>query len=322
MTTPAQPSSPGPRLVHIVDEVPELAGVQALPMIVSLEGFLDAGNAGAHACSHLVGQGAFSEGGGAVVATFDVDQLHDYRARRPPMTFARDHYEEYDAPRLVVRLLRDTGGSPYLLLHGSEPDIRWEAFCRGVLEVVERFGVALVVSMGSVPMAVPHTRPIAITHHANNPGLLTGSSPWRGELRIPSSAQALLELRLGEWGHDAQGFVAHVPHYLAQLDYPRASVALLEEVELAARLTIDLTELREQAEEREEEINRYLASNEEVRDVVVALEQQYDTFARAEEEGSSLLAEDEPLPTGEEIGRQFEQFLAGLEGPEESGGGQ
>ena len=220
------------------------------------------------------------------------------------------------------RLLHDHGGTPYLLLQGPEPDIRWEAFCRAVLEVVERFRVQLVVSVGSVPMAVPHTRPIAITHHANNADLQTGTSPWRGELRVPSSAQALLEVRLGEWGHDAQGFVAHVPHYLAQLDYPRASQALLEQVELAARLTIDLSELGELAEEREEEIGRYLSANDEVQDVVTALEQQYDTFARAEEEGSSLLAEDEPLPTGEEIGRQFEQFLAGLEGPEETGGGR
>lgn len=321
MTSPAQPTGPSPRVVHIVDEVPELEGVRALPMIVALEGFLDAGTAGALACRHLVRTGAGSpEGGGVVVATFDVDQLHDYRARRPPMTFARDHYEGYEAPRLVVRLLNDTGGSPYLLLHGSEPDIRWEAFCRAVLEVVERFEVALVVSIGSVPMAVPHTRPIAITHHANNPELLKGTSPWRGELRVPSSAQALLEVRLGEWGHDAQGFVAHVPHYLAQLEYPPASIALLEQVELAARLTIDLTALRELADEREEEIGRYLAANAEVAEVVSALEQQYDTFARAEEEGSSLLASDEPLPTGEEIGQQFEQFLAGLEHPDETGG--
>lgn len=315
--------SPGflPRLVHIVDDVPELADVTGLPMVVALDGFLDAGSAGARACRHLVRVGAGApEGGGVVVATFDVDQLHDYRARRPPMTFARDHYEGYEAPRLVVRLLHDTGGAPYLLLHGPEPDIRWEAFCRAVLEVVERFEVALVVSIGSVPMAVPHTRPIAITHHANNPDLLTDTSPWRGELRVPSSAQALLEVRLGEWGHDAQGFVAHVPHYLAQLDYPRASQALLEQVELAARLTIDLSDLGVLAEEREDEIARYLAANDEVRDVVTALEQQYDTFARAEEEGSSLLAEEEPLPTGEEIGQQFEQFLAGLEGPDETGG--
>lgn len=315
--TNAQP----PRLVHIVDDVPELDDVRGLPMVIALDGFLDAGSAAALACRQLVALGGpDGRRDGVVVATFDVDQLHDYRARRPPISFARDHYESYDAPRLVVRLLHDTGGTPYLLLHGPEPDTRWEGFCRAVREVIERFGVHLTVAMGSVPMAVPHTRPIAITHHANNSDLLTGTSPWRGELRVPGSAQALLELRLGEWGHDAQGFVAHVPHYLAQLDYPGASLALLEQVELAARLTVDRSELAAEADEREAEIARYLAANEEVADVVTALEQQYDTFARAEESGSSLLAQDEPLPSGEEIGQQFEQFLAGLDGPDDGQG--
>ena len=300
------------RLVHIVDDVPELEGLTELAMVLVLDGFLDAGNAAAIAARHLVDQA----GGGRVVATFEVDEFHDYRARRPAMSFVRDHYEAYDAPRLVVRLLHDTGGTPYLLLQGPEPDNRWEAFARAVREVVERFGVTRVVSMGSVPMAVPHTRPIAVTHHANDPDLLIGESAWRGELRIPSSAQALLEVRLGEWGHAAMGFVAHIPHYLAQLDYPKASAALLEQVEKAGRLTVDLSDLLVEAEEREGEIGRYLAANEEVNDVVVALERQYDAFERAEESGSSLLAEDQPLPTGEEIGQQFEQFLAGLDGPD------
>lgn len=300
-----------PPLVHIVDEVPELEGVERLPMVLALDGFLDAGSAAARAAQHLVD---LSEA--RIVATFDVDQFHDYRARRPPMSFVRDHYEAYDAPRLVVRLVRDTGGSPYLLLQGPEPDNRWEAFARAVCRVVERFGVTRVVAMGSVPMAVPHTRPIAITHHANNPELLTGESPWRGELRIPSSAQALLEVRLGEWGHDAMGFVAHIPHYLAQLEYPAASISLLEHVERAAWLTVDLSGLRAEAEDREAEIARYLSANEEVGQVVTALEQQYDAFERAETEGTSLLAENQPLPTGDEIGQQFEQFLAGLDGPD------
>jgi hypothetical protein len=305
------------RLVHIVDEVPGLddGDHSALTMVLVLDGFLDAGNAAARAARHLVDQ---SDGqGGPVVATFDVDELHDYRARRPAMSFVRDHYESYDAPRLVVRLLRDAGGTPYLLLHGPEPDTRWEAFCEAVREVVERFGVTRVVGMGAVPMAVPHTRPIAITEHANNVELISGDSRWRGELRIPSSAQALLELRLGEWGHDAMGFVAHIPHYLSQLEYPRASAALLEHVERAGRLTIDLSVLHAEADEREAEITRYLAANEEVNEVVTALEQQYDAFTRAEESGSSLLAGDQPLPTGEEIGQQFEQFLAGLDRPGE-----
>jgi len=299
------------RLVHIVDEVPELDDAHspgALTMVVVLDGFLDAGNAAVRAAQHLVD---LSEG--PVVATFDVDQFHDYRARRPPMSFVRDHYDHYDAPRLVVRLLTDTGGTPYLLLHGPEPDNRWEAFCRAVREVVERFGVTRVVGMGAVPMAVPHTRPIAITHHANNPGLITAESPWRGELRVPSSAQALLEVRLGEWGHDAMGYVAHIPHYLAQMDYPRASAALLEQVEIGGRLTVDLSGLRAEAEDREAEIARYLAANVEVAEVVAGLERQYDAFERAEESGTSLLAQEQRLPTGEEIGKEFERFLAGLD---------
>jgi hypothetical protein len=306
------------RLVHIVDEVPELSGVSDLTLVLVLDGVLDAGNAAAHAARHLADLNTGHPSPGPVVATFDVDQFHDYRARRPAMSFVRDHYEGYDAPRLAVRLLRDSGGTPYLLLHGPEPDNRWEAFARAFREVVERLGVTRVVSMGSVPMAVPHTRPIAITPHANRADLVPGPSAWRGELRIPSSAQALLEVRLGEWGHDMLGFVAHIPHYLAQLDYPKAAAILLEQVELAGRLTIDLTELHELAREREGEIERYLSSNEEVGEVVHALEQQYDAFQRAEGSGESLLASDVPLPTGEEFGRQFVQFLAGLDGPNDS----
>jgi hypothetical protein len=228
----------------------------------------------------------------------------------------RDHYADFDAPRLVVRLHRDSAGTPYLLLRGPEPDNRWEAFCAGVREVVQRLGVSRVVQLGAVPMAVPHTRPIAITPHAVRPELLTSPSPWQGELRIPSSAQALLELRLGEWGHDALGYVAHVPHYLAQLDYPQAATALLEHLEIGGRLTLDLTDLRRAAEDREEEVAHYLAANPEIAEVVSGLEQQYDAFRDAEESGASLLAGDQPLPTGEEIGEQFEQFLAGLDRPD------
>jgi len=306
----SEPAVPKPRLVHIVDEVPGLAEVPGhLPMVQVLDGFLDAGNAAVRAARHLVES---SPGGAPVVATFDVDVFHDYRARRPAISFARDHYEQYDAPRLVVRLLHDVGGTPYLLLHGPEPDNRWEAFARAVRHVVERLGVTDVISLGSVPMAVPHTRPLTVTHHANDPRRVIEESPWRGEIRVPSSAQALVEVRLGEWGHGAQGFVAHVPHYLAQLDYPAAAVALVEQVERAGRLTIETADLRTEAERRVEEIASYLADHEEVGEVVAALERQYDAFQRAEDSGRGLLAPDQPLPTGEELGREFERFLAGL----------
>ena len=139
------------------------------------------------------------------------------------MTFSEDHYADYVAPRLVVRLLEDRLGAPYLLLSGPEPDIRWEGFARAVRLVVEHFAVRLVVSLGSVPMAVPHTRPVQLTNHATSARLLVQENVWKGEIRVPASAQSLLELRLGEWGHDAMGFVAHIPHYVAQFAYPQAS---------------------------------------------------------------------------------------------------
>jgi len=80
-------------------------------------------------------------------------------------------------------------------------------------------------------------------------------------------------------------------------------------------LTVDT--LRADAEETEAEIARYLADNDEVGEVVAGLEQQYDSFQFVEQTGTSLLADEGPLPTGEEIGEQFERFLAGLDSPDD-----
>ncbi len=155
----------GSRFVHIVDDVPELEALaeagQGPVLLHALDGFLDAGNAAALATKHLLAQSS-----GPVVASFDVDAFYDYRARRPPMTFVENRYQDYEAPRLVVRLLHDRLGTPYLLLHGPEPDTHWEAFAAAVRTVVEHFDVRLSVALGAVPMAVPHTRPVMLTNHA------------------------------------------------------------------------------------------------------------------------------------------------------------
>ncbi len=304
------------RFVHIVDDVPELEGLSDGPvLIVALDGFLDAGNASALAVAHLQDGRASS-----VVASFEIDEFYDYRARRPPMTFLEDHYGDYDAPRLVVRLLRDDQGTPYLLLAGPEPDTRWEGFADAVRKVVEHFDVRLTVSLGSVPMAVPHSRPVQLTNHATAKRLLLHENVWQGEIRIPSSAQALLELRLGEWGHDACGFVAHIPHYVAQYGYPEAASAMLREVSTLTGLVWDTAVLDSAADERRAEIAAQVDDSDEIRAVVQGLEQQYDAFHRAgtnlldDADGQALSAGD--LPTGDELGAQFEQFLAGLDSTE------
>jgi hypothetical protein len=311
------------RFVHIVDDVAELDGLGDGPvMLTALEGFLDAGNASGLAVAHLLESSA-----GQVVASFEVDEFYDYRARRPPMSFVKDHYSDYEAPRLVVRLMHDDLRAPYLLLTGPEPDVRWEAFAEAVRAVVEAFEVRLTVSMGSVPMAVPHSRPVQVTNHATAQRLLVSENVWQGEIRIPSSAQSLLELRLGEWGHDATGFVAHIPHYVAQFGYPEASAALLRHVGAVTGLQWDTAALDAAAGTRQAEIAAQVAESDEVRAVVAGLEQQYDAFHRDASDyggGPNLLGQEDgsmpdasELPTGEELGAQFEQFLAGLDQTED-----
>jgi len=311
------------RFVHIVDDVPELEGHGDGPvMVTALDGFLDAGSASGLAIGHLL-----ESDPGRVVASFEVDEFYDYRARRPPMSFVKDHYSDYEAPRLVVRLMRDDRRAPYLLLNGPEPDVRWEAFAEAVRAVVEQFDVRLTVSIGSVPMAVPHTRPVQVTNHATSKRLLVSENVWQGEIRIPSSAQSLLELRLGEWGHDATGFVAHIPHYVAQFGYPEAAAAMLRQIGAVTGLQWDTAALDAAAAERQAEIATQVEDSDEVRAVVAGLEQQYDAFHRADSDyggGPNLLegedgtlGESGDLPTGEELGAQFEQFLAGLDQTEE-----
>ena len=305
MSEPAQ-------YVHIVDDVSELDVLDQGPVLIHcLDGFLDAGNAAGLATEALLAQSS-----GRIVASFDIDAFYDYRARRPPMTFSENRYEDYERPRLVVRLNHDRLGTPYLLLHGPEPDTHWEAFALAVRSVVERLRVRLTVSMGAVPMAVPHTRPVMLTNHATRPDLLLTENIWRGRIRVPASAQALLEMRLGGWGHAAMGFVAHIPHYVAQFDYPSASARILESVEVVTGLEWDLSDLEAAGEAKMVEIATQLEDSEEVRDVVAGLEQQYDAFHRSDEATGALpLAEEQDLPTGEELGAQFERFLAGLDNP-------
>jgi hypothetical protein len=270
-------------------------------LIHALDGFLGAGSAPRLAAAEL------SSGRGEVVYSFDVDAYYDYRARRPVITFSEDHYEGYDAPALDVLLEHDLDGRPYLMLAGPEPDFHWEMFISQLHDVIEDFDVSLTLGIASVPMGVPHTRPLMITSHGTRPELVDRKNLWSAQVTVPSSAQALLEYRLGEMGHDAAGYVVHVPHYLAQIDYPPAALALLDAVADRTDLRLNLEALRLRQGTAMMEIAQQI-SDQDGGELLTGLEEQYDAFTRGAAE--SLLASDEELPTGDELAQQFEQFLA------------
>ncbi|MCB1291590.1 PAC2 family protein [Mycolicibacterium sp.] len=287
---------PGPQLAASDGRGPVL--------IHALEGFSDAGHAIRLAAEHLKNS-LDTE----LVASFAIDDLLDYRSRRPIMTFKTDHFTHYQEPELNLYALRDSVGTPFLLLAGLEPDLQWERFITAVRLLSERLGVRRTIGLGAIPMAVPHTRPVTLTAHSNNRELIAGHQPWVGEVQVPSSVSNLLEFRMAQHGHEAVGFTVHIPHYLAQTDYPAAAEALLDNVAESASLQFPMQSLSEAAAVVRGKIDEQVEASEEVAGVVSALERQYDAFVAAQE-NRSLLARDEDLPSGEELGAEFERFLA------------
>ena len=283
---------------------PDLPELGSPVLIQALDGFVDAGSARRLAREHLL-----SSHGSRILATFDVDALLDYRARRPTMTFDVDHWADYAEPVLALHLLHDAEGTPFLLLAGPEPDFQWERFVAAVRQLVERFGVSLSVGMNAIPMAVPHTRPLGIIAHASRSELVAGDERWIGTVQVPSSAGHLIEYRLGQAGHDAAGFAVAVPHYLSDATYPAAAVALLSSVAGISGLSLDTTALELSAQEIRAQVDAQIEGSDEVTAVVRALEVQYDAYLAGAQR--SLLAEmGGSLPTADELGEELERYLA------------
>jgi predicted ATP-grasp superfamily ATP-dependent carboligase len=279
-------------------------------LVVSLDGFVDAGQASRLAITHL-----FAELGTRQVATFDLDQLLDYRGRRPTMLFDTDRWVSYQDPALAVYELRDTDGTRFLVLAGLEPDLQWERFVAAVIQLVERLGVRLTIGLNAIPMAVPHTRPTAVTTHATRPELVSDDERWFQTAEVPGSANGLLELRLGQAGHDAMGIAAHVPHYLARAEYPSAAHALLARLSRAAGLSLPSDALGKAGERALAEIEEQVAASEQATGVVRALELQYDAAVgdRADRAGhgqAALVSPGTELPSADELAAEVERFLA------------
>jgi predicted ATP-grasp superfamily ATP-dependent carboligase len=157
-------------------------------------------------------------------------------------------------------------------------------------------------------MGVPHTRPTGVIAHGSRKELIADYEPWVNAVQVPGTAGHLLEYRLGQAGYDAVGFAVHVPHYVAQAEYPGAAAALLAEVSKVSGLSLPLDALVEAATATRAAIDEQVAGAPEVAAVVEALETQYDAFIAGRD--SSLLLNSGNLPSADELGAELERFLA------------
>ena len=278
-------------------------------LVIAMHGYADAGMAVETSADHL--QAALDA---RQLVSFNADELIDYRSRRPAATINTDQPVSIDDPRLGILVLRDNAGQSFLLLSGPEPDMRWDAFTDAVADLAEKFGVRNTICLYAAPMPTPHTRPMVVTGHGSSE--LTKRMVTMGSTMIvPGSASLYIERELADRGRNVAGFTAHVPHYLASSPYPHATFHLLESVKAAAGLEFPLGSLERDMERVNEQLAEQVNESDEVYQVVGQLEEQYDAFMEQyrQRHPQAVMPGEENMPSGEEIGEEFQRFLATLD---------
>lgn len=264
-----------------------LPRLEAPAVVAALDGWVDAGGASTAAAARMAQ-------GGERLLTFDPDALFDYRARRPILDVVDGRLTGLDWPELSLWHVR-AGGRDLLVLTGAEPDYRWRELGVEVLELSRRLGVVEWVSLGAIPAAVPHTRPVPVLATASRPGLLRHGEVQgpSGLLRVPAAALSALELAVSSGGVPAVGFFAQVPHYVNG-PYPAAAVALLEHVGRHLDLTLDPGDLA-----------RAAASSRERLDAAVAADPESAAYVRRLE----AMVDEQGARAGEDLIAEIERFL-------------
>lgn len=269
-----------------IEDLPE--DLVAPVLVVAFDGWVDAAGASSAATEHLATDGS-------LVATFDDDTLFDYRSRRPTLDIIDGSLHRLVWPEIKVHR-RTLDGRDLLVLHGPEPDFRWKELGDELGGFCLRAGVMQWVSLGAIPAAVPHTRPVPVLATASREGLLhepdTQGPP--GLLRVPSAALSAVELPVSTAGVPAVGFYAQVPHYVGG-PYAAASVSLLRYLAQHLGIEIPLGDLEQEAEGQRQRLDVAVAADDDVRELLERMEQQGE----------------EELPSGDELAAEIERFLRG-----------
>jgi hypothetical protein len=270
-----------------LDETSGLDDLISPIVVVAFDSWVDAGSASTTAAGQLAEDAR-------IIGAFDGDQLFDYRARRPTLEIHDGRPDQLSWPELAVRHAH-VGDRDVVILAGPEPDYRWHELSRDAVELTERLGVSAWISLGAIPAAVPHTRPVPVLGTESRPGLLRGDiTPGpAGILRVPAAALSVLDFAVARSGIPTLGYFAQVPHYLSG-PYPAAAVELLRAVGRHLDGAVDVGSLESDARDLRDRLDVAAASEETTRTYVERLE---------------AMVDESRLPSGDELISDIERFL-------------
>ncbi len=268
-------------------------------VVVAFDGWVDAGAAATNATRELAGAGE-------IVVEFDGDELFDYRSRRPTLEIQDGRPERLTWPTLTIRGRR-VGERDLLILTGAEPDFRWHQFAADLVDLTRALGVSQWISLGAIPAAVPHTRPVPILGTASQPDLLRAgiTAGPEGLLRVPAACISIVDVAVSKAGIPSVGYFAQIPHYISG-EYPGASVELLRILGLHLEIELPLGLLPEEAVALRKRLDSATALDENTRNYVQRLEG---------------MADESRLPAGDDLIADIERFLRD-QGADMGGGGR
>lgn len=248
---------------------------------------------------------------------FEPDMLLDYRGRRPEMLFKVDRIVSYEPPKLALHLCTDSIGNNFLLLSGFEPDFKWDSFIASLLLLIEMLRVRLTVCLHSLPMPVPHTRPITKTLSGTLQEFITANSDWQPVTPISANLGHVLEYRLSQAEADVIGCTLLLPQYLASSTYPGAALAAISLVSRITDLIISTEDLLANDQSFNAELTEQLAGATEHQEMIARLETRYDAFLQEHSTNRDKTAlrpdfgdtGEQGIPSAEQLAAEFVQFL-------------
>ena len=255
-------------------------------LVLALSGWVDAGASGTGAAEFLAEDGE-------ELVRFDGDSIFDYRANRPTVRFREGRMDSVEWPKISI-YVRRLPERDILVMVGNEPDFRWVAFSEAVADLMTRFGVELIITIGAVPAAVPHTYPPPVMMTASSDKLVGSDDVALGDdLDVPGAAVNVIADAAVRRGMGTIGFWAQIPHYVNER-YNAGALALVQRLALRLDLDLDMSELVDNSREQATAIDKLISSRPENEAHVQKLE---------------LLAEEGRLTSGDELAAEIERFL-------------
>lgn len=225
-------------------------------------------------------------------ADIDPEGFYDFQVNRPQVSLVEgltrriEWAENAFYHGAIPGLDRDA-----VLLLGVEPNLRWRTFCGHVVEFARELGVELVVTLGALLADVPHTRPSPVTGSATDLELVERLGLSTSRYEGPTGIVGVLADTLARSGMQVLMLWSAIPHYVSHPPCPKATLALLSQLEKLLGVDLDLGELAELARAWERGVDELAAEDAEVAEYVAQLEQQQDATQLPEASGEAIAAE-------------------------------